>query len=78
MSYQQTHYAMAGQGKPVLFLHHTPRFWDEYREAPPVVGQKYWAIAMDTVGFSDSYKTFRKERLFIQVIVLDFLDRDVP
>ncbi len=52
----QIHYAMAGQGKPVLFLHQTPRSWDEYRDVLPVIGERYWAIAMDTIGFGDSYK----------------------
>ena len=52
----QIHYAMAGQGKPVLLLHQTPRSWDEYRDVLPLIGQKYRAMAMDTVGFGDSYK----------------------
>lgn len=52
----QIHYATVGQGKPVLFLHQTPRSWDEYRDVLPIIGKKYWAIAMDTVGFGDSYK----------------------
>ncbi len=52
----QIHFAMAGQGKPVLLLHQTPRSWDEYREVLPILGESYWAIAMDTVGFGDSYK----------------------
>ena len=52
----QIHYAMAGQGKPVLLLHQTPRSWDEYRDVLPLIGERYWAIAMDTVGFGDSHK----------------------
>jgi pimeloyl-ACP methyl ester carboxylesterase len=52
----QIHYAMAGQGKSVLLLHQTPRSWDEYRDVLPLIGERYWAIAMDTVGFGDSYK----------------------
>ncbi len=56
----QIHYATAGQGKPVLLLHQTPRSWDEYRDVLPLIGQKYWAIAMDTVGFGDSYKPKRE------------------
>ena len=54
------HYAMAGKGKPVLLLHQTPRSWDEYRDVLPIIGKKYWAIAMDTVGFGDSYKPQKK------------------
>lgn len=56
----QIHYAMAGQGDPALFLHQTPRSWDEYREVLPIVGEKYWAIAMDTVSFGDSYRPQEK------------------
>ncbi len=52
----QIHYAEAGQGKPVLLLHQTPRSWDEYREVLPLLGRKYRTIAMDTVGFGDSYR----------------------
>jgi pimeloyl-ACP methyl ester carboxylesterase len=52
----QIHFATAGHGKPVLLLHQTPRSWDEYRDVLPLIGKKYWAIAMDTIGFGDSYK----------------------
>ena len=52
----QIHYAEAGRGKPVLLLHQTPRSWDEYRDVLPILGKKYRAIAMDTVGFGDSYR----------------------
>ncbi|MBW1691351.1 MAG: alpha/beta hydrolase [Deltaproteobacteria bacterium] len=56
----QIHYAIAGQGKPVLLLHQTPRSWDEYRDVLPLIGKKYCAIAMDTIGFGDSYKPRRE------------------
>ena len=52
----QIHYAMAGEGQPVLLLHQTPRSWDEYRDVLPINGEKYLAIAIDMVGFGDSYK----------------------
>ena len=52
----QIHYATAGQGKPVLLLHQTPRSWDEYRDVLPIIGSRYQAIAMDTIGFGDSYQ----------------------
>jgi pimeloyl-ACP methyl ester carboxylesterase len=48
------HVATAGQGEPLLLLHQTPRSWDEFRDALPLLGQSYHAIAMDTVGFGDS------------------------
>lgn len=52
----QIHYAAAGEGKSVLLLHQTPRSWDEYRDVLPILGEKYRAIAMDTIGFGDSYR----------------------
>ncbi len=48
------HAAFAGEGFPVLLLHQTPRSWDEYREVLPLLGSRFRAIAMDTVGFGDS------------------------
>ncbi|MBM3647082.1 MAG: alpha/beta hydrolase [Alphaproteobacteria bacterium] len=48
------HVAVCGAGRPVLLLHQTPRSWDEFREVLPLLGGKYRAIAMDTVGFGDS------------------------
>ena len=48
------HCAICGTGEPVLFLHQTPRSWDEFRDVLPHIGQKRRAIAMDTIGFGDS------------------------
>jgi pimeloyl-ACP methyl ester carboxylesterase len=48
------HVAMIGSGEPLLLLHQTPRSWDEFRDVLPLLGQRYRAIAMDTVGFGDS------------------------
>ena len=52
----QIHYAECGppDGDVVLFLHQTPRSWAEFRDVLPIVGQRYRAIAMDTIGFGDS------------------------
>jgi pimeloyl-ACP methyl ester carboxylesterase len=50
----EIHYAEEGDGPPVLLLHQTPRSWDEYRDVLPILGQRYRAIAMDTIGFGDS------------------------
>jgi pimeloyl-ACP methyl ester carboxylesterase len=51
----QIHYRVAGEGPPVLCLHQTPRSSDEYRDALPLLGRGLRAIAMDTVGYGDSY-----------------------
>jgi pimeloyl-ACP methyl ester carboxylesterase len=48
------HCAIAGSGRPVLLLHQTPRSWDEYRDVLPLLGRRFQAIAMDTIGFGDS------------------------
>jgi pimeloyl-ACP methyl ester carboxylesterase len=48
------HIAAAGSGETLLLLHQTPRSWDEFRDVLPLLGQRYRAIAMDTVGFGDS------------------------
>jgi pimeloyl-ACP methyl ester carboxylesterase len=68
----QIHYATVGQGKPVLLLHQTPRSWDEYRDALPIIGRKYRAIAMDTIGFGDSFKTEKKNSVedYAQGVIL--------
>jgi len=50
------HCAIAGAGRPVLLLHQTPRSWDEYRDVLPLLGRRFQAIAMDTIGFGDSSK----------------------
>jgi len=52
----QIHYASCGdvEAPAVLLLHQTPRSWAEYRDVLPLIGQRYRAIAMDTIGFGDS------------------------
>ncbi|MGE3928391.1 MAG: alpha/beta fold hydrolase, partial [Lautropia sp.] len=52
----QIHYARCGapDAPAVLLLHQTPRSWREYAAVLPLIGSRYDAIAMDTVGFGDS------------------------
>lgn len=50
------HCAIEGEGRPVLLLHQTPRSWDEFRDVLPLLGRRFRAIAMDTIGFGDSSK----------------------
>lgn len=52
----QIHFAEAGprDAPPVLLLHQTPRSWREYEFVLPIIGRRYRAIAMDTLGFGDS------------------------
>ena len=52
----QIHYVTAGVGRPVLLLHQTPRSWDEYRDVIPILAKERRVIAMDTIGYGESYK----------------------
>ena len=54
--YGQIHYVMEGSGEPVILLHQSPRSIDEYAEVIPLIAQKYWTIAMDTLGYGASDK----------------------
>jgi pimeloyl-ACP methyl ester carboxylesterase len=56
----QIHYASAGAGRPVLLLHQTPRSWDEYRDVIPILARERRVIAMDTIGYGESYKPPRR------------------
>jgi len=53
----QIHYRTAGEGKKsVLMLHQTPRSSDEFLEVIPFFASNYRVIAMDAIGYGDSYK----------------------
>ncbi len=52
----QIHYRTAGRGRPVLLLHQTPRSSDEYRDVIPLLARALRVIAMDTIGYGDSYE----------------------
>lgn len=72
----QIHYRSAGSGLPVvLMLHQTPRSSDEYADVLPLLGRYLHAIAMDSVGFGDSYRfegEMSVERLAAGVV--EFID----
>jgi len=71
----QIHFRVCGTGRPVLLLHQTPRSSDEYSDVLPLLGRWFQAIAMDTVGFGDSYR-FEGEMTIERLAegVLDLLD----
>jgi pimeloyl-ACP methyl ester carboxylesterase len=48
------HVAQSGSGAPIVLLHQTPRSWDEFRDVVPLLGERFHAIAIDTIGFGDS------------------------
>lgn len=69
------HLAQAGSGAPVLLLHQTPRSWDEYRDVLPLLGERFHAIAMDTIGFGDSSKPDRPDTIeFWAEVAVSVLD----
>jgi pimeloyl-ACP methyl ester carboxylesterase len=56
----QIHYRTAGEGPPVLLLHQTPRSSDEYRDVIPLLAPEFRVVAMDTIGYGDSYRPARE------------------
>lgn len=52
----QIHYCLEGSGEPLLLLHPTPRSLDAYCEVMPILAKSRRVIAMDTIGYGDSYK----------------------
>ena len=71
----QIHYAEAGEGEPVLLLHQTPRSWTEYSKVLPILGKRYRTIAMDTIGFGESYRPSEKATIELYASgVVDFLN----
>jgi pimeloyl-ACP methyl ester carboxylesterase len=52
----RVHYLDEGSGDPVILLHQTPTSADEYADMLPILGKKYWAIALDTLGYGLSVK----------------------
>ena len=55
----QIHYRTAGTGRPVLLLHQTPRSSDEFRDVIPLLARELRVLAMDTIGYGDSYRPAR-------------------
>jgi pimeloyl-ACP methyl ester carboxylesterase len=56
----QIHYRTAGHGRPVLLLHQTPRSSDEFRDVIPLLAREFRVVAMDTIGYGDSYRPARE------------------
>ena len=50
------HYRTAGRGEAVLMLHQTPRSSDEFLDVIPEFARHFRVVAMDTVGYGDSYR----------------------
>ena len=52
----QVHYQTAGDGEPLLLLHQTPMFSEEYSLMIPILAPIFRVIAMDTLGYGNSNK----------------------
>ena len=52
----QIHFRASGSGEPILLLHQTSFFSDEYSDVIPILAKHYWAIALDTLGYGFSDK----------------------
>ena len=50
------HYARAGQGKLILFVHGFPEFWYAWKDLLPEFGRDHLAVAPDMRGYNLSSK----------------------
>ncbi len=50
------HYARAGQGEPILFVHGFPEFWYEWKDQLDEFGRDHCAVALDMRGYNLSSK----------------------
>ena len=65
------HYAHAGQGKLMLFLHGFPEFWYEWRNQLGEFGRDHHAVAPDQRGYNLSDKPAEVDQYRVSVLVED-------
>lgn len=65
------HYASAGAGETMLFLHGFPEFWYEWRRLLAEFGRDYKAVAPDLRGYNLSEKPAAVEDYAIRHLVAD-------
>ena len=70
----QIHYKMDGSGEPLLLLHQTP-IYEENRAMMPFLAKDCQVVAMDTVGYGNSFIPSREYAIedFAQSVI-NFLD----
>ena len=56
----QVHYVTEGSGEPLLLLHMTPQSTYQFRELMPLLAESRRVIAMDTIGYGDSFRPQRQ------------------
>ena len=65
------HYAKAGKGKLVMFVHGFPEFWYEWKNQLMEFGQDYLAVAPDMRGYNLSSKPAELEKYQVKYMVED-------
>jgi len=65
------HYASAGDGPLVLFVHGFPEFWYAWRRQLPEFGRDYLAVAPDTRGFNLSSKPGDVAHYHVKLLIED-------
>lgn len=65
------HYARAGKGKLVMFVHGFPEFWYEWKNQLMEFGQDYLAVAPDMRGYNLSSKPAELEQYQVKYMVED-------
>lgn len=65
------HYAKAGKGKLVMFVHGFPEFWYEWKNQLMEFGQDHLAVAPDMRGYNLSSKPAELEKYQVKYMVED-------
>ena len=65
------HYAAAGRGKLVLFLHGFPEFWYEWKNQLGEFGKDYLAVAPDMRGYNLSSKPADVDQYQVKYLIED-------
>jgi pimeloyl-ACP methyl ester carboxylesterase len=65
------HYASAGDGPLILFVHGFPEFWYAWRRQISEFGRDYLAVAPDTRGFNLSSKPGAVDQYHVKFLIKD-------
>jgi pimeloyl-ACP methyl ester carboxylesterase len=65
------HYASAGKGKLIMFVHGFPEFWYEWKNQLAEFGKDYLAVAPDMRGYNLSSKPAEVEQYQVKYMVED-------
>jgi pimeloyl-ACP methyl ester carboxylesterase len=65
------HYAHAGKGHLIMFVHGFPEFWYEWKNQLEDFGQDHWAVAPDMRGYNLSSKPAEVDQYQVKYMVED-------